>query len=136
MTYPNVEFSLNEYQRQSMRTSVAVDHDENPGAWAYQLSGFGLGLAGEAAEVLELAMKLAVKAGQIADALKKFLHHEHDPDREAMKKELGDQLWYIQAIANRYNLTLEEIALANIEKLKKRYPNGWTREDSINRPAE
>jgi NTP pyrophosphatase (non-canonical NTP hydrolase) len=127
------ELSLNEYQRQSMRTAVDPGNE-----WSrdFQTSGFGLGLTGEAAEVLELAMKLAMSTGQTADLLKKQIHHEHGKDREAMKKELGDDLWYIQAIAARYGLTLEEVAQANIDKLKSRYPNGWTAEDSINRAQE
>lgn len=125
--------TLNEYQRQSMRTAVDPEED---GAWWFQTSGFGLGLTGEAAEVLELAVKLAIKAGNAADLLKKQIHHEHGPDREAMKKELGDVLWYVQGIARRYGLTLDEVAQGNIDKLKSRYPQGWTREDSINRAQE
>lgn len=127
------ELTLNEYQRQSMRTAAEPEESE---AYWYQTSGFGLGLTGEAAEVLELAVKLSIKAGNSADLLKKQIHHEHGPDTTAMKKELGDVLWYVQGIATRYGLTLEEVAQANIDKLNARYPKGWTREDSINRTQE
>lgn len=114
--------TLNEYQRQSMRTATAVNPHEDLDGWKYQLSGFGLGVAGE--------------AGEVADILKKVLHHGHDMDPVAMKKELGDVLWYVQAIADRYGLTLHEVAQANIDKLKARYPNGWSAEDSINRDSD
>lgn len=115
------EMSLNEYQRQSMRTADFVD-PQDPQAWCYQLSGFGLGIAGE--------------AGEVADILKKTLHHGHQMDREVMKKELGDVLWYLQAIADRYGLTLEEVAKANVHKLMERYPEGFSSERSINRAQE
>ena len=129
----NRELSLNEYQRQSMRTATTPESERGR---EFQTSGFGLGLAREAAEVLELAVKLAIKAGSASDLLKKQIHHEHGMEAETMKKELGDVLWYVQGIAARYGLTLEEVAQRNIDKLKRRYPEGWTREDSVNRGTE
>lgn len=111
--------TLNEYQRQSMRTATPIPADYPDASWLFQVSGFGLGIAGE--------------AGEVADYLKKVIHHEHPLDREKVKKELGDVLWYIQGIAARCGWTLEEVAQDNIDKLNSRYPNGWTAEDSINR---
>lgn len=113
--------TLNEYQRQSMRTATDVADYPAPD-WLFQVSGLGLGIAGE--------------AGEVADYLKKVIHHEHPLDRETVKKELGDVLWYVQAIACRCGLTLEEVAVANIEKLKARYPEGWSAERSMNRESE
>lgn len=110
------ELTLNDYQRMSMRTAVEVDNEVD---WSYQLSGFGLGIAGE--------------AGEVADLLKKVLHHGHDMDTAKLTKELGDVLWYVQAIAAVNGIKLSDVAQTNIDKLKTRYPNGWTSEDSINR---
>lgn len=115
----NGELSLNEYQRRSMRTAEDTGDYAD---WAFQMSGFGLGIAGE--------------AGEVADYLKKVLHHGHDLDQQRIKKELGDVLWYVQGIASRCGLTLEEVAQANIDKLMSRYPEGFTSEASINRAQE
>lgn len=108
--------SLNEYQRQSMRTAG----DATDPAW--ELSGYGLGIAGE--------------AGEVADLIKKVNHHGHpitSETLERLKKELGDVLWYVQAIAFRSGYSLEEVAQTNLDKLKARYPEGFSREASINR---
>ena len=39
---------------------------------------------------------------------------------EKVKKELGDVLWYLSAIASDLNISLEDIAQTNVEKLKSR----------------
>ena len=111
-----MEMSLNEYQRQSMRTAGDISHFET------QLAVSGLGLAGE--------------SGEVADHIKKVVGHGHELDRAYVKKELGDALWYIQYTASLLGMTLEEVAQANIEKLKARYPEGFSSERSINRAQE
>lgn len=72
-------------------------------------------------------------AGEVADLLKKHLFHGHDLDLEKLKLELGDVLWYVAACARLVGLNLSEVAEANIAKLAKRYANGFTKEESINR---
>lgn len=108
--------TLNEFQLETDRTR-GVTHDPR-----WQLATFGLGVAGE--------------AGEVADLLKKHLGHGHPLDQEKLVKELGDVLWYVSAIASEIGKTLGEVAQANIEKLRKRYPNGFERERSINRAPE
>lgn len=102
--------NINDYQQMSARTAK---HHEG------ELVNYGLGIAGE--------------AGEVADLIKKAVFHGHDIDAEQIKKELGDVLWYLTQIARVSGLTLEEIATANIEKLYKRYPNGFSKNASINR---
>lgn len=101
---------LNEYQELSART--ANKHDA-------EIVNYGLGIAGE--------------SGEVADLIKKAYFHGHNIDKANVKKELGDVLWYLSQICRVSGLTLEEVALANIEKLKKRYPKGFDTERSINR---
>lgn len=72
------------------------------------------------------ALGLAGEAGEVADLLKKSLFHGHQVDPATLRKELGDVLWYIAALATMSGLTLEEIAAANIEKLRRRYPQGFS----------
>jgi len=70
---------------------------------------------------------LAGESGEVADMAKKRYYHDVDYTREAMKKELGDVLWYLTAVAKDNGMTLEEIAIGNVEKLRKRYPDGFVK---------
>lgn len=79
----------------------------------------GLGIAGE--------------AGEVAEIIKKNIGHGHELDVTKLGKELGDVLWYIQEIGHIIGYPLELVAKDNIEKLKKRYPDGFSTEQSVNR---
>lgn len=80
-----------------------------------------------------MALGLAGESGEVADIVKKVLYHGHGLDKVAFDKELGDVLWYLAAIATTYGLSLEDIAQHNIDKLKARYPEGFSEYASINR---
>ena len=82
------------------------------------------------------AMGLAGEAGEVADLTKKTLFHRHPADRDKMIKELGDCLWYIAALCKDYDTNMEEVMQKNIDKLKARYPDGYSSEASINRVKE
>lgn len=73
------------------------------------------------------------EAGECADILKKYLFQGHEFDSDKMAEEIGDVLWYVGEAAAGLGLTLEEIALRNIRKLKNRYPEGFDPDRSINR---
>ena len=47
--------------------------------------------------------------------------------------ELGDVAWYLALTSHALGLTLEEVLEHNIEKLKKRYPEGFSAEKSLHR---
>ena len=79
------------------------------------------------------ALGLAGEAGETDEMIKKHLFHEHELDHEALVKELGDVLWYLAVLAKELDVELEEVAETNIAKLKKRYPNGFTTEESLRR---
>ncbi|MBQ2862402.1 MAG: nucleoside triphosphate pyrophosphohydrolase family protein, partial [Oscillospiraceae bacterium] len=65
--------------------------------------------------------------------VKKHLFHGHELDREALIKELGDVAWYLAEASEALDVSLDEVFERNIEKLKKRYPEGFSSERSINR---
>lgn len=69
---------------------------------------------------------LAAEAGEVCDKVAKAIRDGHGEDqvREGLKKELGDLLWFVAAVADDNNLTLEEIATANIDKLTSRQIRG------------
>ena len=81
-----------------------------------KLSLSGLGLAGE--------------AGEVADEIKKVLHHDVPlaTKLEKIKKECGDVEWYLEYLYASLGWTREEVQQANVDKLKIRHPNGWTPE--------
>ena len=73
-----------------------------------------LGLVGEAGEVAEKVKKVIRDKKGIFD----------DESKKGLKKELGDVLWYISNLCTEFNFSLEDIALQNLEKLKKRAAKG------------
>ena len=78
-------------------------------------------------------MGLCGESGEAIDIVKKWLAQGHDLDKEKLAKELGDICWYLAETATALDLSLEEIMAANIEKLRKRYPEGFDANRSINR---
>ena len=67
------------------------------------------------------------------DLLKKHRFHGHELNRDALIKELGDVAWYLAEAATALDVDLEEILIRNVEKLKARYPEGFSTERSVNR---
>jgi NTP pyrophosphatase (non-canonical NTP hydrolase) len=84
-------------------------------------------------QLANAALGLTGEAGETAELIKKHLFHATPLDRDAMVKELGDCLWYIAAFATVLDIQMAEIAERNIEKLRKRYPEGFDPERSRNR---
>ncbi len=84
-------------------------------------------------QLANAALGLTGEAGETAELIKKHLFHATPLDRDAMVKELGDCLWYISAFATVLEIPMAEIADRNIEKLRKRYPEGFDPERSRNR---
>ena len=78
-------------------------------------------------------MGLCGESGEAIDIVKKWLAQGHELDREKLKKELGDICWYLAETATALDCDLEDIMAANIEKLRKRYPDGFDADRSRNR---
>lgn len=84
-------------------------------------------------ELGNYTLGLVCEAGEVGDIIKKHIYHQHDLDKEKIISELGDVMWYLNNICNVLDISIEEVAKSNIEKLMKRYPNGFSKNDSINR---
>lgn len=78
-------------------------------------------------------MGLCGESGEAIDIVKKHLAQGHDLDKEHLIKELGDIAWYIAETATALDVTLEEVLTRNLEKLKRRYPDGFAVSKSTNR---
>lgn len=106
--------TANEYQEAALRTASYAYRNENP----LLLDGL-MGLNGE--------------AGECIDILKKAIFQGHELDKEHMAKELGDVAWYLAVSAEAIGYKLDDIFQMNIDKLKKRFPDGFDVERSLNR---
>ena len=105
--------TINEYQKLAMTTlNPALDRKD------VLINGV-MGLCGE--------------SGEAIDIVKKWLAQGHELDREKLAKELGDVAWYLAETAWALDIPLEEILQANIDKLKKRYPQGFDSNRSVHR---
>jgi NTP pyrophosphatase (non-canonical NTP hydrolase) len=72
-----------------------------------------------------LALGLCGEAGEVSELVKKSLGHGVPFEKEKLKKELGDVLWYLTRLGALHNIHLTDIAKANVEKLRARYPDGF-----------
>lgn len=79
------------------------------------------------------ALGLAGESGEVADIVKKAMFQGHAIDKEHIAKELGDVLWYVAETATAIGYDLETIMQMNIDKLMKRYPEGFSSQRSMNR---
>ena len=97
--------NLKEYQELCKKTAKKFETDEK------EILTWGLGITGE--------------AGDVASCIKKTYAHDND-QRIGIRENIGDMLWYAAMICNFFKWNMEEVLNENVEKLKKRYPEGFT----------
>lgn len=104
------------YQKESRKTAVKVSMDH---------------------PVVYPTMGLVNEAGEVAGKVKKIFRDNggeiSEEDRLALKKELGDVLWYLAQICTELDLSLQEVAEANLTKLFSRLERGTIRGDGDER---
>ena len=83
--------------------------------------------------LINAVMGLCGESGEAIDIVKKHLHQGHPLDKEKLSRELGDIAWYLAEAATALDMDLEDILAQNIEKLRQRYPEGFSRQRSLNR---
>lgn len=103
----------NEYQKLAMRT-CGIPYDDKVSMIRHAV----FGLASEAGEVCGIFQKE---------------YQGHKVDQDHLAKELGDCLWMIAEACQASGMELEDVMIANIEKLKERYPDGFDSFHSLNR---
>ena len=108
--------TINEYQQLAMRTL-------NP-----ELSQKDVLING--------VMGLCGESGEAIDIVKKWLAQGHELDKEHLAKELGDIAWYLAETAYALDIPLESILQGNIDKLRKRFPEGFDTVRSVERISE
>ena len=95
--------NFNQYQQEARKTAIYPNKDNN-------ITYPTLGLSGE--------------SGEVAEKVKKILRDKNgivsDEDRLELQKELGDVLWYVANLSSELKLSMEDVALINIQKLQSR----------------
>ena len=107
---------FNEYQKLAKKTAV------------YPVVGQG---------VVYPALGLAGESGEIMNKIKKIFRDDSGVLTESRKKEifreLGDILWYLAQVSTELDISLDEVAVANIEMLKSRQERDKLKGDGDNR---
>jgi NTP pyrophosphatase (non-canonical NTP hydrolase) len=69
---------------------------------------------------------LSEEAGEILGVVRKHIYQSRALDRDRLRTELGDALWCLAIAAHSAGLTLEQVAAANVAKLRARHPDGYS----------
>lgn len=121
--------------------------------WYWSLMGHAYGLANSFSAMTDMVPKfqsvlqetedwaphprmgttLVIETGAINEFVKKHWFHKHTPDVAVMGRLLYSSLRAWIEIVNHYGYDASEILGTNIEKLRKRYPEGFSTERSLNR---
>lgn len=83
--------------------------------------------------LINSVMGLCGESGEAIDIVKKWLAQGHELDKEHLIKELRDIAWYLAEAATALDIPLEQVFQSNIDKLKKRYPEGFQVKRSLGR---
>lgn len=102
----------NEYQKLASRTIAEDMSCKDMGDHALH------GMSGEVGEIHSIYQKV-------------YQGHKMDPWH--IKKEVGDLLWFVAEFCTAWGWRLEDVMEENIDKLRKRYPDGFEVERSLNR---
>lgn len=114
-----------EYQKLAMRT--------NDGLSLVRLAYTINEMETDVGSLLMGCLGLAGESGELLDLFKKWIFHRKPLEEEHAKKELGDVMWYVAEIAHSMGWDLDEVMQMNVDKLKARYPQGFSTELSNHR---
>lgn len=80
----------------------------------------------DVAGALNASLGLSGEVGELNDMIKKAIFHGHVVSSKNIKKEIGDICWYIALMCDSFGYDLKEVMEMNIDKLKERYPEGFS----------
>lgn len=118
---------VREYQKQAMRTNDGRCTERLSNACKTELIDIG--------GIVNASFGLSGETGELNDMIKKTIFHGHELNLDSVKKEIGDICWYIAMMCESFGFDMEEIMQMNIDKLKARYPEGFSEEKSQHRQA-
>ena len=91
-----------------------------------------LKLSEQQVRLLNLSLGLS-EVGELQNLIKKMIFHGHEVNVEKLMDEIGDIQWYLFMIMRELGIDPYAVLRQNITKLRERYPNGFSHEDSIKR---
>ena len=118
----------NEYQSLAMRTNDGKSTERlgyHTDSKLNEVDDFG--------GVINGCLGLAGESGEVLDIIKKWVFHEKELDKDHLKKEIGDVMWYVAMLCESFDFNIDEILKINVCKLKSRYPDGFDTEKSNHR---
>lgn len=105
--------TIEQYQKESSRTFLTTnDHDK---------------------DILHCLIGMQTEIGELVDAYKKHIYYGKPLDKVNVSEEIADTQWYIQNLCRLENIDFNQALINNIEKLKIRYPEKFTKENAIER---
>ncbi len=85
-------------------------------------------------DLIHALFGLAGEVGEMVDPVKRAMFYGKELDTQNIKEEAGDLMWYIAGpLCRALGCTLEELCAANVDKLKKRYPEKYSDQDALAR---
>lgn len=109
------KMNFGEYTKMALNTNVDLHNvDMDPNALHYVLG-------------------IVTEAGELADIYKKAYAYGKPFDRQHIKEELGDLMWYLAMLCRLYDFDMSEILRTNIDKLRVRFPRNFTKFDAVYR---
>ena len=105
--------------------SVTSTPSKDADAFIYRLQELGGDVAIQ--RLLTAAVGISAEGGEFMEIVKKMMFQgkpASEDNIEHLKIELGDVLWYVAQACMALDISFEEVADMNIDKLSKRYPDG------------
>ena len=112
-----------EYQNLAMRT--------NDGNATNRLLNLTLsdttenGIGEDTGTILNACLGLSGEVGEFNDMIKKWIFHNTPLDKEHVKKEIGDVMWYVAMMCESFGFSLDDVMQTNVDELIARYPDGF-----------
>nr|DAR48666.1 MAG TPA: NTP-PPase-like protein [Bacteriophage sp.] len=75
--------------------------------------------------IVNAAIGLSGEVGELNDMIKKWIFHNTPLDKEHVKKEIGDVMWYVAMMCESFGFSLDDVMQTNVDKLVARYPDGF-----------
>lgn len=85
---------------------------------------------------MALSAGVVMSAKNVGEQIKKAYGHDHPLNRIELARNVGAVLYILNRLLERHAIAPEEVMEANVEKLMKRYPGGFSAEDSMARVDE
>ena len=75
--------------------------------------------------IVNAALGLSGEVGELNDMIKKWIFHNTQLDKEHVKKEIGDVMWYVAMMCESFGFSIDDVMQTNVDKLIARYPDGF-----------